>query len=72
MDISEKIRNHNPWNCINCNHNYKNPEKEMEMIRIFFRKDKLYQEYRCKNCEAHIIVKCNVILDWNTTRTRVG
>ena len=35
-------------------------------------KDKLYQEYRCKNCEAHIIVKCNVILDWNTTRKRVG
>ena len=74
MNITEKIKNHNPWTCLNCNKKYKNPEKEMELIKTIQdrSKGKIIDEYRCIKCEAHFLVRVETRLNWNKTEMRTG
>ena len=68
MEIEEKIRNYNPWICINCNHKYKNPKEEMELILVTPDSN----EFRCKQCEAHIHVPVENKLLWDKAERTTG
>ena len=68
MEIIEKIKNHNPWKCINCDHKYHNAGKEMELIMVSPEK----YEFRCSNCDAHIHVPVESRLVWNKAERTTG
>jgi DNA-directed RNA polymerase subunit RPC12/RpoP len=73
MNTEEKLKNYNPWKCPNCNKKYKNPEKEMELIKSIRKySGKITEEYRCIKCEAHFLVKVEMKLNWNETEMRTG
>ena len=68
MTTEDKIREHNPWRCINCNYKYNNAFKEMELIMVTPEK----YEFRCGNCDAHIHVPVESRLKWHEAERTTG